>query len=343
MFSLPLKHAEKVDLQRSLRRFVAESYSIEQADEHCDAFAEVHMLREKVCTATLTEKTAEQTVQLLARYCRILTNVRARFGSAVDNSDGRVIFTWRDAWKTNEKCALPRLQFERAAVLFNLAAALSYLATLQKRKISADNDGLRRACQRFQQAAGALTMLKDLEVSDEMTGDMGGEAIEVWQNLMLAQAQQCFFEKAVTDKLKPSVVAKLAAQVAKLYRAAADGLRNARLVADKAWPALLAAHISTFDAWTQLHAAAEHEEAYEYGAQVARLSQALVHMEEVGKGGRERSAEHQAYFAEAFDVVAHAQHAAVPARRMHRAPQPNPSLHHHPSLEPSSHDSRVFV
>ena len=84
-------------------------------------------------------------------------------------------------------------------------------------------------------------------------------------------------------------LAKLAAQVAKLYRAAADGLRNARLVADKAWPALLAAHISTFDAWTQLHAAAEHEEAYEYGAQVARLSQALVHMEEVGKGGRERS------------------------------------------------------
>ena len=41
------------------------------------------------------------------------------------------------------------LQFERACVLFNLAAALGYSATVQKRS---DADGPRRACQRFQQA-----------------------------------------------------------------------------------------------------------------------------------------------------------------------------------------------
>ena len=105
MFSLPLKHAEKVDLQRSLRRFVAESYSIEQTDEHCDAFAEVHMLREKVCTATLTEKTAEQTVQLLARYCRILTNVRARFGSDSTGSAAFAQHSQRCAFSTRRSAA----------------------------------------------------------------------------------------------------------------------------------------------------------------------------------------------------------------------------------------------
>ena len=47
MFHLPLKTTERVDLQRSLHRFVEESYSLEQADEHRDAFAEVHTLRER--------------------------------------------------------------------------------------------------------------------------------------------------------------------------------------------------------------------------------------------------------------------------------------------------------
>ena len=53
MFHLPLKTTERVDLQRSLHRFVEESYSLEQADEHRDAFAEVHTLRERCRTATL--------------------------------------------------------------------------------------------------------------------------------------------------------------------------------------------------------------------------------------------------------------------------------------------------
>ena len=123
MFALPLKQTERVDYSKSLHGFVEESYSLEQADEHRDAFAAVQTLREKVRTATLTEKGAEETVRLIARYYRVLTSVRTRFGTAVDDSDGRAVFVWRDAWKTSEKCALSDLQFERAAVLFNLAAA----------------------------------------------------------------------------------------------------------------------------------------------------------------------------------------------------------------------------
>ena len=224
MFHLPLKTTERVDLQRSLHRFVEESYSLEQADEHRDAFAEVHTLRERCRTATLTEKGAEDTVRLLARYYRLLTNLRTRFGTAVDDSDGRVGFTWKDAWhpakaaKEHSKGQIWStsqydLQFERACVLFNLAAALGYSATVQKRS---DADGPRRACQRFQQAAGALALLQRIELSEEggITDDMGGDALEVWKTIMLAQAQQCFFEKAANDKLKPGVVARLAAQVA---------------------------------------------------------------------------------------------------------------------------------
>jgi programmed cell death 6-interacting protein len=211
MFHLPLKQTERIDLAKSLHRFVEESYSLEQADEHRDAFAEVQTLREKARAATLSEKGAEDTVRLLARYYRVLTNVRTRFGSAVDDSDGRVMFSWKDAWDLKKQSARYDLQFERACVLFNLAAALSYSATVQKRS---DADGLRRACQRFQQAAGALALLQKIgaDLGEEATDDLGGDALEVWQTIMLAQAQQCFFEKAAKDKLKPGVVARLAAQ-----------------------------------------------------------------------------------------------------------------------------------
>ena len=186
MFHLPLKQTERVDLQRSLHRFVEESYSLEQADEHRDAFAEVHTLRERCRTAALSEKGAEDTVRLLARYYRLLTNLRTRFGSAVDDSDGRVGFTWRDAWhpakagkehstakagKEHSKGQISSacqydLQFERACVLFNLAAALGYSATVQKRS---DADGPRRACQRFQQAALALTQAQPRTLAQTQT------------------------------------------------------------------------------------------------------------------------------------------------------------------------------
>ena len=118
---------------------------------------------------------------------------------------------------------------------------------------------------------------------------------------MLAQAQQCFFEKAASDKLKPGVVARLAAQVAAFYASASTGLSayaslKWRAQADKTWAHLLEWNEKAFGAWAQVHAAAEiylpytspisplhlpyispvwaqvhaaaeHAEAFEYGAQ----------------------------------------------------------------------------
>ena len=48
MLHLPLKPTEKVDLQKALHQFIESAYSLEQADEHRDACAEVQTLRERV-------------------------------------------------------------------------------------------------------------------------------------------------------------------------------------------------------------------------------------------------------------------------------------------------------
>ena len=272
MLHLPLKAADKCDLAKSLHTFVKIAYSAEQADEHRDAFADVAALRERVRQVTLTEAKAEEAVRVVARYYRLLTAMRSRFGSLEEaSSDIWVAFPWRDAFKPAEKTAKADLQFEAAAVLFNLAAALSYVATVEDR---ATPTGLRAACQAFQHAAGALEALTPLSTANLSWGaaDVHPQALRGWTSLMLAQAQQCFYEKAVADSMKQAVVAKLAAQVGASLGAALSHLKH-RDVRDKfdKWPSVVEGQQRVFEAWAQYHQSLDHEEKYEYGPQVARL------------------------------------------------------------------------
>ena len=67
-------------------------------------------MRERVRQVTLTEKNAAENVALFARYYRVITTMRSRFGSAIDESDANLQFTWRDAFKQHDKCSLHDLQ-----------------------------------------------------------------------------------------------------------------------------------------------------------------------------------------------------------------------------------------
>ena len=114
----------------------------------------------------------------------------------------------RDAFRPPEKVARADLQYERVCVLFNVAAALSYAGAAQKR---GDEEAIRRACQLFQQAAHAVESVQGLladgggGAGSGPTADLSAEALGAWRGPMLAQAQQCFYEKAAREKIKPAV------------------------------------------------------------------------------------------------------------------------------------------
>ena len=79
MLTLPLKATEKVELQRTLFKFVEVAYSEESAEEHREAFLRVASLREscRQLNAAPDEKgEADNNVRLLARYHRLLTTMR---------------------------------------------------------------------------------------------------------------------------------------------------------------------------------------------------------------------------------------------------------------------------
>ena len=281
MLHLPLKATENTNITDGLYRFVKMAYSVEQAEEHREVYNEISALRNKVRAVKHKEEDASESVKLLLRYYRLLCAMRIRFGTVVEDAEEWAPFTWKDAFKPSEKTSRPELNFEIACVLFNLAAALSYAASLENR---ATTSGLRAACASFQSAAGALEALAALlplgdehERGAEVTTDLHPRAVRAWRDLMLAQAQQCFYLKAVLDQVKPSVVAKLAAQVSTFYEEATASLQHAELRQKlTTWVATFEGQATLFRGWAQYHAAAEHANAHEYGSQVCRLSRATA-------------------------------------------------------------------
>ena len=62
-----------------------------------------------------------------------------------------------------------------------------------------------------QEAAGAFAFLRDeasLKMDAPRPADLGPEAAAMLERLMLAQAQECVFEKALADKKSPALLAR---------------------------------------------------------------------------------------------------------------------------------------
>ncbi|KAL9585635.1 MAG: hypothetical protein Q9212_001418 [Teloschistes hypoglaucus] len=177
------------------------------------------------------------------------------------------------------------LRFELANILFNLAALYTQLAVSLNRSTS---DGLKSACNYFCYAAGVISHLKDKIIPDLRTTppeDMDTMTLESIQQLLLAQAQECFWSKAVKDGLKDSLIAKLAAKVCDLYDQAAEyGTKSDIISTD--WIHHMTAKHHHFAAAAQYRASLDCLDKRRYGEEVARLRDSLVCVNEALKESR---------------------------------------------------------
>ena len=104
-----------------------------------------------VCDERMTAEDAT------AQYVR-QENKLARLQSRFDQR-GLVLglkFRWREAWKPRAKAEQGDLEWERACLLFDAGAALSYSAARAQARGARDG-GLKEAVNKFQQAALALS------------------------------------------------------------------------------------------------------------------------------------------------------------------------------------------
>ena len=109
--------------------------------------------------------------------------------------------------------------------------------------------------------------------------------LECLEHLLLAQAQECFWQKAVKDGLKDASIAKLAAKVSDFYSQAGDfGIRSEAI--STYWIHHMNAKHHHFAAAAQYRAACDCLEKRKYGEEVARLRDSLTCVNEALKEAR---------------------------------------------------------
>lgn len=166
------------------------------------------------------------------------------------------------------------LKFELSNVLYNLAALYSQLAASANRSTA---DGLKSACNNFCFAAGVISHLKTTvipELRSTPAEDMDVATLESLQQLLLAQAQECFWQRAVMDGYKDASIAKLAARVSDLYKSAGGWGVNSEAISSEWIHHAMAKH-HHFAAAAQYRQACDCLERRKYGEEVARLRDSL--------------------------------------------------------------------
>ena len=109
--------------------------------------------------------------------------------------------------------------------------------------------------------------------------------LESLQELLLAQGQECFWQKAVMDGYKDSSVAKLAARVSDLYSTAGDWAVQSEAISSE-WIHHMAAKHHHFAAAAQYRQACDCLEKRKYGEEVARLRDSMLCVNDALKEAR---------------------------------------------------------
>uniref|UniRef100_A0A0D9YVH0 BRO1 domain-containing protein n=1 Tax=Oryza glumipatula TaxID=40148 RepID=A0A0D9YVH0_9ORYZ len=224
--------------------------------------------------ASLSAPSSQATTQdaasrraLLLRYHRLLASAR----DDPCDFDDDLAFTWHDAFRPHLRRTAASLRFEKAAVVFNVGAASSRIAAAVDR---AAEGGVKAACGEFQRAAGAFRAAGEMmEGEEEDTVDMGPEASAMLERLMLAQAQECCFERALAAGTSSAACSKVAKQAALYYEEAYASLVIPPLQNhfERSWVAHILLKAALFNAEASYRYAIELHEKTEIGEEIARL------------------------------------------------------------------------
>lgn len=111
------------------------------------------------------------------------------------------------------------------------------------------------------------------EIRTAPTKDMTTSALNTLISLMLAQAQECVWQKAAIDHLRDGTIARLAIQVAEYYDSAYDLATNSSIsgLYPQSWLSHMQIKTLHFKAAAQFRKATECISQNKYGEEIARL------------------------------------------------------------------------
>ncbi|XP_014910939.1 rhophilin-2 isoform X1 [Poecilia latipinna] len=210
LIALGLKETKEVDFSAPFKDFILEHYN-EDGRTFEDEIADLMDLRQ----ACRTPSRNETGVELLAKYYSHLPLIENRFFSPMRQTG--IFFTWYDSFTGVPVCQ-QNLSLEKASMVFNMAALYSQIGTRSDRQTIV---GLQEAISSFQRAAGMLSHLK-ATFTHIPSYDMSPAMVSMLIQLMIAQAQECLFEKIALPGVQNQFtslikMAQEAAKVSEIY------------------------------------------------------------------------------------------------------------------------------
>ncbi|KAJ0298316.1 hypothetical protein COL516b_009968 [Colletotrichum fioriniae] len=268
ILSLPFRKSTQLSLSSTIRQYINTKY-----DQHPDMFRQdlevIDALRRD---AVNVREPHPSGVKKLQAYAGQLVWIGGKFPIDIGAE-----FTWYPALGYNTERPMVRnnLKYELMNILYNLASVYSQLAVAQSRS---GTEGLKTAAGYFASASGVLEhmlkeVLPELRMSDPPE-DMDAHTLESLSQLLLAQSQECFWQKAVMDGYKDAIIARLAARVSDLYNSAGEAAMKSEAISS-AWIHHMSAKHHHFAGAAQYRAACDCLEKRKYGEEVARLQDAV--------------------------------------------------------------------
>ncbi|KXT17486.1 hypothetical protein AC579_3215 [Pseudocercospora musae] len=267
ILQIPFRRTHSITLSEAIRNHISTKY-----DQHPNEFARdleiIDLLRKDAVNALEPHSSGIKKIQ---SYAAQLVYMGGKFPVDIGAN-----FVWYPSfgYHVDRPQTENNIRFELANILFNLAAMYSQLAISSNR---ATGDGLKTAANNFCFAAGTFKHLRENVVPDMRAAppeNLDDSTLQALEALMLAEAQECFWQKAVKDGMKDAIIAKLAAKVSDLYNDANDWSLKSDSIRSE-WIHHVNAKHHHFAAAAQYRAACDCLEKRKYGEEVARLRDSL--------------------------------------------------------------------
>ncbi|XP_044309204.1 rhophilin-1 isoform X1 [Varanus komodoensis] len=210
MIPLGLKETKELDWAAPLKEMIWHHYGEDSALFETEISNLVELRQ-----AMRTPSRNEAGLELLMEYYAQLYFIDNRFFPPTRTLG--LFFHWYDSL-TGVPSHQQALAFEKASVLFNIGALHTQIGARQDRTTL---QGLDCAIEAFQRAAGAFNYLKE-NFSNAPSLDMSTASLNMLVRLMIAQVQECVFEKVLLLRAQSSFLSCLqlaqeAARVEEVY------------------------------------------------------------------------------------------------------------------------------
>ncbi|ODQ67335.1 BRO1-domain-containing protein [Nadsonia fulvescens var. elongata DSM 6958] len=268
LLAIPFRKTQPILLAQALSQCIESEYH-QSSDRYVRDLSLIDQLRDE---ATITNP--EISLRLLdnmMKYFVQLSRLSRKFPDEL-----AVEFTWFNTLGYANSVAVKSksINFERCNVLYNIGALYSRIGSIQARD---NEESIKKAYQYFQLSASSFSYLIDevipfLRSSPPIELDI--HTLLTLRDIMLAQAQECFWWKATLSGLKNSIIAKLSIGVSYFYGESLNSARRSTTIKAE-WINHISCKHLHFEAASQYRVSLECLEKNKYGEEVARLREAL--------------------------------------------------------------------